>query len=306
MVKQRHFAAINRDISEIGFGAWQLGDTKSWQGTGEADGIALVREALDKGMNFFDTAYVYGGGASETLLGKALSGRRDKAVINTKFPLKSDGVYNDSSKIRTFLETSLRRLQTDYVDSYIIHSPDGEASHFEVLEKLKQEGKILAYGASVDKSGDMLKQINHYNIGVLEILFNIFAQETAAAFAAAKAKNIALVIKVPLDSGWLSGKYNAESRFDDVRRRWGEEVIRRRFELLEKIRYIQDDHTSMVQASLRFILSYPEVTTVIPGVKNSAQLKENISASDASMPPEQVEKLKALWQDEIAGQPLGW
>jgi aryl-alcohol dehydrogenase-like predicted oxidoreductase len=303
----RKFGKTGKLVSEIGFGAGPLGDPLQWKGNCEEEGFSLVRETIDSGINFFDTASVYGEGASETILGKALKDRREKAVITTKFEIQNDGTEDYApNKIRGFLEGSLRRLQTDYVDAYIVHGPDGEKGHFDELEKLKNEGKILSYGASVDSSAEMIRHIKNFNIGVLEVLFNIFDQETGKAFKMAQENEVALIIKVPLDSGWLSGKYNAESRFDDFRSRWAPEIIRRRFELLEKIRFIQSDKVSLTVASLRFILSNPEITTVIPGMKSNAQLKESMLASEGTMPGEHIAKLKAMWRDKIESNPLGW
>jgi aryl-alcohol dehydrogenase-like predicted oxidoreductase len=308
----RQYGSTGKSVSEIGFGAWQLGNSQDWETMAESAAVELVHEALERGMNFFDTAPGYGLGTSEELLGKALAGKRSSAVINTKFGHDADGTtnYNADQIIRS-VEGSLQRLQTDYVDSVLIHNPpfemlDGKFGHYEELEKLKAAGKILTYGVSVDSVPDMLEVINHTNIGVMEVMFNIFYQETAEAFKLAQENNIALIIKVPLDSGWLSGKYNSQSTFSGIRSRWSPEIIRKRAALLEQIKFITDEETTMTMAALRFILAYPEVTTVIPGVRNSTQLAENIAASDKAMPQEHVKKLQELWVQEIRGLELGW
>jgi len=311
-LKQRPYGSTGKYVSEIGFGAWQLGNSQDWEAMEDAAAIALVHEALDKGIQFFDTAPNYGRGKSEDLLGKALAGKRSGAVINTKFGHAADGKTDYAAdQIRASVEHSLKRLQTDYLDSILIHNPpfdhlDGKYGHYRVLEELKTEGKILAYGVSVDSSREMLEVINHTSIGVMEVMFNIFYQETAEAFRLAKDKDIALIIKIPLDSGWLSGKYNSASNFTGVRSRWSPEIIRKRAELLDQIKFITDEDTSMTMAALRFILSYPEVSTVIPGVRNSAQLSENAKASDAAMPVDQIRQLQELWQNNIRLQNLGW
>ncbi|QSF43334.1 aldo/keto reductase [Paenibacillus tianjinensis] len=311
-MNKRQYGSTGKSVSEIGFGAWQLGNSQDWEAMSETAAIELVHEALERGMNFFDTAPNYGLGTSEELLGKALAGKRSSAVLNTKFGHAVDGRtnYNADQIIRS-VEGSLKRLQTDYVDSVLIHNPpfeilDGKYGHYEELEKLKAAGKILTYGVSVDSAPEMLEVIKHTNIGVMEVMFNIFYQETAEAFKLAQENNIALIIKVPLDSGWLSGKYNSQSTFSGVRSRWSPEIIRKRAALLEQIQFITNEETTMTMAALRFILAYPEVTTVIPGVRNSAQLAENIAASDGAMPKEQVKKLQGLWEQEIRGLELGW
>ncbi|WP_280818630.1 aldo/keto reductase [Paenibacillus ihuae] len=218
-MNKRQYSNTGKSVSEIGFGAWQLGNSQDWEAMAEPAAIELVHEALERGMNFFDTAPNYGLGTSEELLGKALDGKRSSAIINTKFGHAADGQtnYNADQIIRS-VEGSLQRLQSDYVDSVLIHNPpfemlDGKYGHYEELEKLKAAGKILTYGVSVDSVPEMLEVIKHTNIGVMEVMFNIFYQETAEAFKLAQENNIALIIKVPLDSGWLSGKYNSQSTF---------------------------------------------------------------------------------------------
>ena len=310
-MKYRRYGTTGKQVSEIGFGAWQLGNKQDWAGMEEDEAIRLVHEALDLGVNFFDTAPNYGQGKSEVLLGKALERKRDKAVINTKFGHSPEGTDYSASQIRNSVERSLRRLQTDYLDSVLIHNPpfdvlDGKYGHYQVLEDLKAEGKILAYGVSVDSSREMLEALGHSQLGVMEVMFNIFYQETAQAFQAAQEKDVALIIKVPLDSGWLSGKYDENSSFSGVRSRWSPEVIQTRAKLVEQIRFLEDGHTTMSMAALRFILAYPEVTTVIPGVRNSAQLRENVAASSAPLPEESLRKLQELWERDIRFKSLGW
>ncbi|MDU4695442.1 MULTISPECIES: aldo/keto reductase [Paenibacillus] len=310
-MKYRRYGTTGKQVSEIGFGAWQLGNKQDWAAMEDEEAIRLVHEALDLGVNFFDTAPNYGQGKSEVLLGKALDRKRDKAVINTKFGHSPEGTDYSASQIRNSIERSLMRLQTDYLDSVLIHNPpfdhlDGKYGHYQVLEDLKAEGKILAYGVSVDSSREMLEALEHTELGVMEVMFNIFYQETAQAFQAAKEKDVALIIKVPLDSGWLSGKYDGTSSFSGIRSRWSPEVIRTRAELLEQIRFLEDEQTTMTMAALRFILAYPEVTTVIPGVRNSAQLGENVAASDAALPGESLRRLQELWEREIRFKTLGW
>ncbi|EOS54908.1 aldo/keto reductase [Paenibacillus barengoltzii] len=310
-MKYRRYGTTGKQVSEIGFGAWQLGNKQDWAGMEDDEAIRLVHEALDLGVNFFDTAPNYGQGKSEVLLGKALERKRDKAVINTKFGHSPEGTDYSASQIRNSVERSLMRLQTDYLDSVLIHNPpfdvlDGKYGHYQVLEDLKAEGKILAYGVSVDSSREMLEALEHSQLGVMEVMFNIFYQETAQAFQAAQEKDVALIIKVPLDSGWLSGKYDENSSFSGVRSRWSPEVIQTRAKLVEQIRFLEDEHTTMTMAALRFVLAYPEVTTVIPGVRNSAQLRENVAASSAPLPEESLRKLQELWERDIRFKSLGW
>jgi aryl-alcohol dehydrogenase-like predicted oxidoreductase len=299
-------------VSEIGFGAWQLGNKKDWSLMSDNEAIALVHQAIDMGCNFFDTAPNYGMGSSETILGKALKGRRQNVVISTKFGhFADDSTDFDFKKLRPSVENSLKLLHTDYVDSVLLHNPPfelfhGKNPHYQEMEQLKKEGKIRAYGASVDWSKEMMEIINTTDCQVMEVLFNIFHQEPASVFSKAKEKGIGLIIKVPLDSGWLSGKYNSKSNFQGIRSRWSADIIKRRSSLVDQIRFITHDGSSMTQAALRFILAYPEVSTVIPGPKTADQLIENLSSGDKRMPEETVRKLCGIWEKELKDNPLPW
>ncbi|WP_127530379.1 aldo/keto reductase [Paenibacillus kobensis] len=308
----RPYGNTGKQVSEVGFGAWQLGNKQDWESMNDAEAVKLVHEAIERGMNFFDTAPGYGRGASEELLGQAIRGRRNEVVINTKFGHGADGVTDYSaSAIRESVEQSLKRLQTDYLDSILIHNPpfdhlDGKFGQYDVFDELKREGKLLAYGASVDSREEMIEVISKTNVGVIEVMFNIMYQETAETFKLAKEKNIGLIVKVPLDSGWLSGKYNSGSTFEGVRKRWSPEIIAKRGAIVDRIRSIIGEDTSMTVAALRFILAYPEIATVIPGVRSVQQLIENVSASAGVMPAEQVLQLEQLWSTDIQFQQLGW
>ncbi|MFS1514174.1 aldo/keto reductase [Chengkuizengella sp. SCS-71B] len=305
-MKTRILGSTGIKVSEVGFGAWQLGNAKDWGNMSEKEAIYLVHSALDQGSNFFDTAPNYGGGKSEELLGKAFVGKRDQVVVNTKV-----GKDFSPTQLKTSLETSLRRLQTDFIDTILLHNPpfeflNGESPIYAELDKLKKEGKIRAYGVSVDSSKEMLEVIQNTNSQVLEVLFNIFHQDTAAAFPVAKEKGVGIIAKVPLDSGWLSGKYNANSQFEGIRSRWSDEVIHRRFELLKQIDFVTNEEQNMVQAALRFILSYDAVSTVIPGVKNEQQLFDNLSASNQKMSNEMKQQLQTFWEKELKANPVPW
>jgi aryl-alcohol dehydrogenase-like predicted oxidoreductase len=311
-MQTRQLGSTGISVPVVGFGAWQLGNATDFGPMDEAAAVHLVHAALASGCNYFDTAPNYGRGASETLLGKALAGRRAGAVISSKVGHHADGKQDfGAGRIEASVEQSLARLKTDYLDVLLLHNPpfellNGRSESYAVLRKLRDAGKIRAYGLSLDWSREMLEVLRTSESQVLEILFNIFHQEPAAAFDLVRKKNVGLIAKVPLDSGWLAGRYTAESRFTGIRSRWSPEVIRRRAELVERIRFATADGSSSVQAALRFILAWPEVATVIPGVRSLDQLQENLSAADRPMPPETVAKLKALWAAELKDNPLPW
>lgn len=301
-------------VSEIGLGAWQLGNNSGWQGMSEKEAIDLVKQALEYGINFFDTAPNYGRGSSEDRLGKALKGvDRNKIVINTKFGHSDSGITNfDSSSIRESLEGSLKRLQVDYVDSIIIHSPpieylDGTKNdHYEIFERLIEEGKIKAYGASLDTYESMQLLMNTTNAGVIEAFFNILHQDTALAFDLAKKKGVGIIAKIPLDSGWLSGKYNAESTFHDIRRRWSKQDIQTRAHLVDKVKEIVLAEENLAQKAISFCLGYESVSTVIPGNINIAQLTSNVESINNPMSKEIIKKLEEFYLNEVKPLNLPW
>lgn len=301
-------------VSKIGFGAWQLGVNSGWKDMSEKKAIALVHSSLEYGVNFFDTAPNYGNGTSEIRLGKALKGAdRDKIVVNTKFGhTVSGGLDFRSDSIRESLDGSLQRLQVDYVDSLIIHNPpyqylDGNKNaHYEVLERLKEEGKIKAYGASLDTYKEMKLLMETTSCGVIEAFFNILHQDTARAFEMARKKNIGIIAKIPLDSGWLSGKYHEWSTFDDIRKRWSEKDIKIRASLVNRIkRMLEKDH-NLPQIAISFCLAYEAISTVIPGNRTLAQLKENIESIRHPVSKELVEKLETFYHNEVKELNLPW
>lgn len=193
-------------VSEIGLGTWQLGENSGWKSMSEKEAIDMVYKSIELGVNFFDTAPNYGNGTSELRLGKALNSfDRSEIVINTKFGHTDSGQINyNSNYIRKSLEGSLKRLQVDYIDSFIIHNPpfeylDGNNNpHYEILERLIEEGKINAYGASLDTYKDMKLFMETTNCSVIEAFFNILHQDTALAFSLAQKKILELLQKYHL------------------------------------------------------------------------------------------------------------
>jgi aryl-alcohol dehydrogenase-like predicted oxidoreductase len=298
----------------IGFGAWQLGNGIDWSGMTEQEAIDLVHRAIDEGVNFFDTAPGYGRGSSEELLGKALKRtKREALVINTKFGHHSDGHSDFSHKvIRESIEGSLRRLDTDYIDSVLLHNPPAELlkaegnAHYEVLEQLKQEGKILAYGASLDTKEDIVTFLNHTEGQVIEAFFNILHQDVRLAFDLAKKKNARIIAKIPLDSGWLTGKYHQASVFEGVRSRWTREDIITRADLVDQLRSLPAEGQSLAQFALRYCLAYDEVVTVIPGASGMNQLMMNIDALKYQMDDKTVQWLEAFYEQTVVPKKLVW
>jgi aryl-alcohol dehydrogenase-like predicted oxidoreductase len=301
-------------VSEIGLGAWQLGTNSGWQSMSEKDAVELVEKALEYGINFFDTAPNYGYGTSEERLGKALKGvDRSTIVINTKFGHTDSGTTNfNSDYIRESLEGSLKRLQVDYVDSLIMHSPplaylDGDKNdHYELLERLIEEGKIKAYGASLDTYDAMKLFMDTTNATVIEAFFNMLHQDASVAFPMAIEKEVGIIVKIPLDSGWLSGKYTAESTFHDIRSRWSRQDIQTRAQLVNRVKEIVQAKENLAQKALSFCSAYDAVATVIPGNANIAQLTSNVESINNPISSEFVEKLEEFYVNEVKQLHLPW
>lgn len=311
-MKRRPLGATGITVSEIGLGAWQLANP-DWGTHDVGEARRVVEQALDEGCDFFDTAPGYGAGRSEELLGQVLEPVRDRVVICTKFGHSPDkGTNFDVSALRTSLEASLKRLRTDYVDVYLLHNPPPElmdgnhAPHYEELERLKAEGMLRAYGVSADYSRDLETVLATTASGVIEVLFNVFHQEPKTAFRKAHEQGVGLIVKVPLDSGWLSGKYRLDSQFADVRRRWSPEVIARRAALVEQVEALVPPGTSLTHVALRYVLAQPEVSTVIAGAKTVEQVRDNAAAAAAALPAEVVQEVYSLWERELKGDPLPW
>lgn len=300
-------------VGVVGFGAWQL-NNPLWGGPNQPESIRLVQAALGAGCNFFDTAPGYGEGASETALGQALRGRRDAAVICTK-----SGHTDDPSRdftvaaLRPGLEGSLKRLQTDHVDLLLLHNPpagrlDGVqgADLYGALAELQREGKVRWFGASLDHSAELRTLARTTPSQAAEILFNAFHQEAGASLAEVQAAGVGLIAKVPLDSGWLSGKYDAGTRFAGIRARWTPAQIAHRACLVQRLRALLPAGLPLAPAALGFILAHREIATVIPGARSQAQLAANLAAAERPLPAEVVVAIRKFWAVEIAGAPLPW
>ncbi|OJF94560.1 aldo/keto reductase [Alkalibacterium sp. 20] len=311
-MKKRMMGNTGIELSEVGFGAWQLGNETDWGRMADEDAIGLVHEALDADCNFFDTAPNYGVGKSEEILGKALKGKRNQVVISSKCGHHTDDVQSfEPEKLLESVEGSLKRLNTDYLDSLLLHNPpfsalDQNSPQFKMLEKLKKQGKIRAYGASVDTAKEINALLDKTDSQIIEVMFNVFYQEPLPAMKRAYEEGVGLIVKVPLDSGWLTGKYDADSTFTGIRSRWSKEDIKKRAELVDKVRGIIGEDQSMVRIALQYILSFKEISTVIPGARNSQQLQQNLSASKDLLSEDMLQALKGLWIEEIKGQPLPW
>ena len=308
----RPFGTTGMQVSEIGLGAWQLANP-SWGIDDKAEALRIVQQSLAAGCNFFDTAPGYGNGVSEDLLGQGLVSARKDVIICTKFGYSPEGVENfNTDNIRPILEGSLRRLRTDYVDILLLHNPvrelmDGRtATQYAELERLKQEGKIREYGVSLDWKIELETVIETTNSKAIELMYNVFYQEPRDAFTMAQERGAGLIVKVPLDSGWLAGRYRGNTTFTDVRDRWSPEVLARRAALLEQFAALVPEGTSLAHAALQYTLAHPAISTVIPGAKTVAQALDNFTAADSRLPTDVVRAIDGMWEGELKENPLPW
>ena len=317
LLPTRSLGRTGLSVSSVGLGAWQLGTgavaNPAWADGPDADvSYAIVQTALERGVNFFDTAPGYASGRSEELLGAALEGRRGEVVLCSKFGHTAEGGTDwKASSIEASIEQSLTRFQTDYLDVVLLHSPppellDGSSPHYAELARLQASGMIHWYGASVDFGASVDQLVSTTDSQVLEIWFNALHQEPLPALERAAAKGLGVIVKVPLDSGWLAGRYTADSVFSDVRTRWTPEQIARRADLALRFGELLPDGLSMTHGALAFILSEQFVSTVIPGAKSVDQLRDNVAAADVQLPQETVNAMRRLWENEIRDAPLPW
>jgi len=293
-VRQRRLGRTNLQVSEVGFGAWAIGGNKhghSYGPTDNTESLRAIAQALDLGCTFFDTADLYGHGLSEKLLGQALEKHRQACVIATKVggdfyhgPFRKNF---DADYIRFALEKSLERLRTDYIDIYQLHNPPlmmlERGAHYAVLDELKQEGKIRYYGVSVHDAYEGTMAIATGKPDVIQVAYNFLRQDPREDLLPfAQEHDIGLIIREPLASGMLTGKYTASATFGegDMRTEWPPEFLALQARLAEKCRFLATPERTLAQAALRFVLDAPEVSVVIPGIKTVAQAVENLAASE--------------------------
>jgi aryl-alcohol dehydrogenase-like predicted oxidoreductase len=319
-MKYRELGRTGWKVSEISFGAWAIGG--SWGNVEDKDSLAALHAALDGGVNFFDTADVYGDGRSERLLAKVKKERNEKFYVATKagrrLPEQTPEGYSRKN-LTAWIERSLKNLDTDAIDLLQLHCPPTEVYYlpevFGILDGLVKAGKLRHYGVSVEKVEQALKAIEFPDVQSVQIIFNIFRQRPAELFFhEAQKKKVGILARVPLASGMLSGRIARDSRFgkDDHRafNRHGEAFDRGEtfsgvdFETglraVEELKQLAPKNVTMAQLALRWILEFPAVTCAIPGAKRPAQVVENIAAS--GLPPlsaAAMKKIRALYDAEI-------
>ncbi len=302
-MQYRTLGKTNWDVSTIGFGAWNIGG--QWGEVDEKTAIDTIRAGYDAGINFFDTADAYGvpPGRSEDLVGRALADVRDKVFIATKVgnlyrraghPLP----YTHPGHVQVCCEASLHRMKIDHIDLYQCHignltEPD---AFLEAFDKLIEQGKIRAFGISTNNV-EVAQAFNRNNkcatVQLEYSLLNRKAEEALLPYC--QEHDLGVIVRGPLAKGIATGKFTAQSTFDDsVRQGWNEGEAREQFirkvQTIEKVRFLGKDNRTMAQAALQFVLAHPAITTAIPGAKSPAQVQANTAAADGSLTHEELSR----------------
>jgi aryl-alcohol dehydrogenase-like predicted oxidoreductase len=322
-MQYRELGRTGYKVSTISFGAWAIGG--AWGSVEDKDSLAALHRSLDFGVNFFDTADVYGDGRSERLLAQLRKERKEKFYIATKagrrLPKQVASGYSREN-LTAFIERSLKNLETDCIDLLQLHCPPMEVYYmpeiFGMLDDFVKAGKLRYYGVSVEKVEEALKAIEFPGVQSVQIIFNMFRQRPADLFfAEAQRKKVGILARLPLSSGMLSGKLTRASTFEatDHRafNRHGEAFDRgetfsgvdyeRGLEVVEMLRPFIPKGATLAQLALRWILMFPAVTCAIPGAKRPSQAEENAAAADLPpIPPETMQKIRAIYEGRVMEQ----
>jgi len=311
-------------VSEVSFGAWAIGG--SWGPVKDEESYAALNRAVDLGVNFIDTADVYGDGRSEQLIGRLLNERKEEIFVATKAgrrlsPHTADGY--DRTNLEAFVDRSLRNLGVDCIDLLQLHCPPTEVYHrpevFRTLDELKRKGKIRYYGVSVEKVAEALQATEYADLQSVQIIFNMFRSKPATEFfPTAKERKVGVIVRVPLASGLLAGKITAQTKFpDDDHRNFNRQGqafdvgetfsgvnLETGLKAVEELKTIVPQGATLAQIALRWILMFDSVTCAIPGAKRPEQVDENVKA--AVLPPlstETMSKVQAIYdrliRDEV-------
>lgn len=300
----RRLGRTDMDVSVISFGAWAIGGT--WGTVDDAESLAALHACIDAGMNFIDTADVYGMGRSEKLVAQLRAERPGETIYvatkaGRKLPKQTPEGYNREN-LTGWVEESLRNLKMDALDLLQLHCPHPDVYDmpevFGILDDLVSAGKLRYYGISVETVDEALRGIQHPNVQSVQIIFNMFRLKPAEDFfTAAKDKQVGILARVPLASGLLTGKFTAQSSFeaDDHRQfnRHGEAFDKGEtfsgvpydlaLEAVERVKALKPEGMTMAQFALRWITMFDAVTCTIPGAKNPQQARDNAAAG--GLPP---------------------
>jgi aryl-alcohol dehydrogenase-like predicted oxidoreductase len=309
------------NVSEISLGTWQVGGVWGSQ-FDHKRAEQILRKAIDSGINFIDTADVYSGGESERAVGNILKQTSERIYVATKCgrqisPHVSKGYTPEI--LRKYVEDSLKRLRVDCIDIIQLHCPPTDVYYrpeiFALFDKLKSEGKILHLGVSVEKVEEGMKAIEYENVATIQVIFNIFRQRPAERlFPLAKEKNVGLIIRVPLASGLLTGKFTKTTQFGKEDHRYfnrngesfdkGETFAGIPYEIgidaVELLKKLFPKNVQLAHIALKWILLRDEVSCIIPGASSAEQIESNIRAGDIeTLSKEQLDGIQDVYESSV-------
>jgi aryl-alcohol dehydrogenase-like predicted oxidoreductase len=320
-MQQRRLGKTGFTISEISLGTWQVGG--KWGDPFNHDNAdRILNAAVDGGINFIDTADVYGEGESEKAVGRLVRSRSERIYVATKCGRQLKPHVNEAYQpavLRTFVDDSLRRMGLETLDLIQLHCPPTEVYYrpeiFEEFDRLKAEGKIQNLGVSVEKVEEGLKAIEFPNVTTVQIIFNMFRQRPAELFfTEAKRRDVGIIVRVPLASGLLTGKFSRDTTFSkDDHRNFnrdgagfdkGETFSGVDYETglaaVDELKAVFPDNQNLSLEALRWILTFDAVSCIIPGASKPEHLTSNLQAADRPAPTaEQMVAVKAIYDERI-------
>ena len=327
-MKYRNLGGTDISVSEVGFGVWTV-STGWWGEVVDDRSVRLLRQAQERGINYFDTADTYGSGKGETLLADAFGHMRDEVVISTKIGYD---FYNHTARrgqqerpqnwsedfLRFALEQSLKRLGTDYIDFLQLHNTKMDAAEndelFALMEAFKDEGKIRAYGAALGpKIGwrdEGVKMMRGRDLAGIQMIYNLLEQDPGRdLIEAARDTNTSLVVRVPHSSGMLEGKYDENTTFgeNDHRRHRPKEWLTTGLRKVESLAFLTESgERTLGQAALKFVLASPEVVSTLPNIYGEEQIEEFAATSEApDLTEEELRRVAELYENNFGLEAAG-
>ena len=319
-MKYRKFSDLSWNVSEVGLGCWQIG--WCWGDVSDQDAKLLLKKALDKGVNFFDTSDTYGDGRSERFLAELKKITKEKIYITTKLGRRVRGTtYKKGYKhnpMEEFVDRSLINLNTDCIDLLQLHCPPSDLCSkketYELMDEIVKKGKIANYGVSVWKISDAMEAIKFKNVKSIQLVFNMFRQKPIENFLKeAKKRKVAVIARGPLASGLLSGSINKETKFPendhrnyningaafDVGDTFSGVNFTKGLDAVEELKKIVPKDFSLSDLALKWILSHKEITVVIPGAVNKYQVEQNTNVSEMDEIIHLYPKIKSIYDKFI-------
>jgi len=320
-MKYRILGKTGFKVSEISLGTWQVGG--KWGDEFSHDNAdKILNYAVDTGINFIDTADVYGDGESEKALGRLVRSRSERIYVATKCGRRlspHQNRYYQPKVLRQYVEDSLKNIGVETIDLIQLHCPPAEVYYrpeiFELFEHLKDEGKILNLGVSVEKVEEALKAIEYPNVTTIQIIFNMFRQRPSELFfSESKRRNISIIVRVPLASGLLTGKFDRNTKFSRGDHRFfnrngelfdkGETFSGIDYETgidaVEELKQIFPEHVNLAPVALKWILMFDEVSCIIPGASKREHVESNnLSLEIPDFTTKQLEGVQSIYDKRI-------